>query len=173
MQDFQSVYSENAPQVLALGRRFLRQPQDAEDAMQDIFLELWQLWHRFDPRRGDEGGWVKTVARARLIDRTRRQARYRTAMDLLERETAGERSCADERGDDSARARVASALTCLPARQQGLLRLAYVEGFTHSEIARATGTPLGTVKTRLRMGLERLCRDLKRGSATLGSAEER
>lgn len=140
------------PLVWAIARRLSPTPHDAEDAVQDILIDLWKSAHRFDARAGSERVFVSTVARRRLIDRMRRRRARR------DHETLGEEALSDlpssDAPDRSAEVGIAhAALDRLPAQQQHVIGLSVVSGFSHSEIARHTGLPLGTVKTMVRRGL--------------------
>ncbi len=142
--------------VWGLARRFCRNADDAEDASQEIFLEIWKSAERYDPTMGSELTFLMTIARRRLIDRARRLGR-RPPHDLVE--DAG--ILADdlqpdtvERDDEVRRAR--EALSQLRPEQQEVLNLALGHGRTHQEIAAAIGIPLGTVKSHARRGLIRL-----------------
>lgn len=137
-------------------RRFLRNAQDVEDAVQDIFLEVWRSAHRFDPAQGKEVTFLLTIARRRLVDRLRRQT-IRPAADQLEHPAfvpANAPSDDVELRDESARAR--AAMQQLRPEQREVLELALGHGRSHQEIAVAVGIPLGTVKSHARRGLVRL-----------------
>ena len=142
--------------VWSLARRMSANLADAEDAVQEIFVELWRKAPRFDPRIASEATFVAMIARRRLIDLRRKLARHGEASELPEalaapREDHAERA---EIGDDAARAR--RALAELKPEQQRVLRLAVFDGLSHPQIASVTGLPLGTVKTHARRGLLRI-----------------
>jgi len=159
--------------VWSLVRRWSPNPQEAEDAVQDVFIDIWRTASRFDASRATEPGWVAMVTRRRLIDRMRRRQRL-PELDSL----PDDMDVADERAQDVAHdmdraARIDQAravLRSLPAAQRRMLELSLLEGKTHDEIARETETPLGTVKSHTRRGLKK-ARDLLNGVA-LGAAEE-
>lgn len=143
--------------VWSLARRFTESAADAEDASQEIFLEIWKSAHRFDESMGKESTFIATIARRRLIDRMRAAGR-RPATEEFD-ETASidwntEEEDAGEVAVDMAAAE--RALNTLAESQREILVLGIVEGLTHSEIALRTGKPLGTVKTQMRRGLMRL-----------------
>lgn len=143
--------------VWSIARRLLGGTQDAEDAVQEAFIELWRHAGRFDATRGTEAQFVATIARRRIIDRTRRNAARPSMEALPETLTSADVESAErqaERGDESDRAQ--AALAMLGADQQQVIRLAVLGGRTHTEVAAATGMPLGTVKTHVRRGLIRL-----------------
>ena len=139
--------------VWAIARRMTRTRADAEDAVQEIFVDVWRSAARFDPAQGSEKVFITTIARRRLIDRIRR-ARLNSMMDS---EEALEDLRFAERGDEGeirADAEVAASVVAqLRPDQRKVLRMGLLEGMTHSEIAKATGMPLGTVKTQMRRGL--------------------
>ncbi len=140
--------------VWSLVRRSSVEDGDAEDAVQEVFIDLWRSAARFDATRMSEAGWVAMVARRRLIDRMRRRQRLPELEPLaLDFDVADD----GERDLDAVwRAeRARQVLRELPAAQRQMLELSLVEGKTHDEIARDTGTPLGTVKSHIRRGLQR------------------
>ena len=142
--------------VWGLARRFCRSAEDAEDATQDILVEVWRSAERYDPRVGSEATFLMTIARRRLIDRARRKGR-RPATELLE--DAGTIAAPIEQDraevhDEVLRAQ--QAMAQLRPEQRDVLDLALGHGRTHQEIAAAIGIPLGTVKSHARRGLIRL-----------------
>ena len=144
-----------APLVWSAARRFLGTSPEAEDAVQEIFIELWRKADRYEPSLGSETTFVMTLARRRLLDVRRRWSRRPELTPLEEidepAEEAAERSAAD---DESAQA--LAVLRALPKEQQQVLELSLRDGCTHSEIASQLALPLGTVKTLLRRGLLRI-----------------
>jgi RNA polymerase sigma-70 factor (ECF subfamily) len=151
--------------VWSLARRFCATPADAEDAVQDIFIDLWRSAGRYRPEIGSETLFVATVARRRLIDRVRRQARLPASdpVDLAELSDPSS-ALAGERASEVALA--AKIIGSLPNDQRRVLVLGVVHGLTHSEIAERTGLPLGTVKTHLRRGLIRVRDAMRAGDDT-------
>jgi RNA polymerase sigma-70 factor (ECF subfamily) len=142
--------------------RILHSRDDAEDVLQELFLQVWKRAADFDQTRGKPFTWLVTMARSRAIDRLRAQA----SRDRLATEVAGtvsEESGSSDAAQDALRSEqreiVGRALAALPEEQKRALLLAYFEGLTQSEIAERLGTPLGTVKTRMRSGMTKL-RDL-------------
>jgi RNA polymerase sigma-70 factor (ECF subfamily) len=139
--------------VRAIARRMTRTRADAEDAVQEIFLDVWRSAGRFDPSRGSEKVFVSTIARRRLIDRIRRAraSHLCDAEEALEDVRWAEPGNAGEIAVEAERA--ARVVARLRPDQLRVLRMGLLEGMSHSEIARATGMPLGTVKTQMRRGL--------------------
>lgn len=139
--------------VWSLARRLSPTSADAEDAVQEIFLDVWKSAARFDPAHGSEKVFITMIARRRLIDRLRR---FRTEPERADAEELDvlafpETSHPGERSVDAERAAVA--VGTLKPDQQRVIALAVLNGLTHSEIAAETGLPLGTVKTQMRRGL--------------------
>ncbi len=139
--------------VWSLARRFCPSTTEAEDAVQEIFLDLWRSADRFDSAVSSEVTFVAMIARRRLIDRQRRLGRQPRSEPLPEAIVSPGPTSADrvELSDEAAQA--AKALGSLRPEQQQVLKLAIYDGLTHEEIARDTGLPLGTVKTHVRRGL--------------------
>jgi RNA polymerase sigma-70 factor (ECF subfamily) len=128
--------------------RVVRNRSDAEEVLQEVFLQAWRSAPHYDPSRGSPEAWLIMMARSRAIDAVRAARR---APDRPEAEPPPEIAGAVE-----ARALVTAALQDLTSPQREVLELAFYEGLSQTEIATRTGAPLGTVKTRTRMALERL-----------------
>lgn len=159
---FDELYDRHAGVAFACALRICTDRALAEDAVQEAFLSLWRARQRFDPSRGNVRGWVLTIVRNRAIDVVRRGAGDRGELldhALEERLEAMRRT--EEEVDDRERA---SALRCalegLPAEQSSVIELAYYGGYTQAEIAAMFGAPVGTIKGRIRLGLEKLRADL-------------
>jgi RNA polymerase sigma-70 factor (ECF subfamily) len=133
-----------------LALRILRDPTEAEDVVQEVFVQVWRQASRYDPGRGSPEAWVCTIARTRALDQLRRRAARRE-------EPAGpdQPSTARPAASEEALA-VRKALDGLSGEQRRALELAYYEGLTQTEIARRLGEPLGTIKTRIRSAMMRL-----------------
>jgi RNA polymerase sigma-70 factor (ECF subfamily) len=139
--------------VWSLALRFSRSRSDAEDAVQDVFLSVWQNADRYDESRASEPTFVAMVARRRLIDRMRKEKRRPGDAVGAAPFDASEVPAADD-VEASAEARLAArAFAGLPAERRQVLALAVVEGMTQEEIAQETRLPLGTVKSHVRRGL--------------------
>lgn len=158
------LYTRYGNAVYALALRVLQQSALAEEVTQDVFLKLWQQPDRWNPGLGRFSSWLLTLARNASIDRLRHEQRrgYRpTAFGAYDEgrdppeDTAAEPSpFSDPLWYDGQILR--RLLTRLPAEQRELVELAFFRGYTHSELAELLGLPLGTVKTRLRAGLQKL-----------------
>lgn len=144
-----------APLVWSLARRLSRDAGTAEELVQEIFIELWRHAARFDPARSSEATFVALIARRRVIDRRRRDARTPSAQPLDEAlpETGPDPLSGVELSDEARHARLA--LEQLRPEQRRLILLSVVDGLTHQEIALRSGLPLGTIKSHIRRGLER------------------
>jgi RNA polymerase sigma-70 factor (ECF subfamily) len=141
--------------VWSLARRLSRSEADAEDAVQEIFIDVWRSAARFDEAQGSEVTFVAMIARRRMIDRLRQAQRHPVYEPPSEEMIDARRHDREvERSADAALA--ARAMEELRPEQRRVLRLAVCEGFTHQEIASATGMPLGTVKTHVRRGLAQI-----------------
>jgi RNA polymerase sigma-70 factor, ECF subfamily len=162
---FARVYDRYGPILFGLLLRILRSRAEAEDVLQEVFLQVWQRAHSFDPERGRAFTWLVTLARSRAIDRLRASdSRERTARASAEE--AAPETISDEWAETAAvraeRAEaVRQALAELPEEQRQVLLLAYLEGMSQSEIAAAKNQPLGTVKTRTRAALRKLGESLR------------
>jgi RNA polymerase sigma-70 factor (ECF subfamily) len=157
---FSQVYDRYAPLAYALIVRIVRERADAAEVLQDVFWEAWQSAASYDPARGSPEAWISMRARARAIDRVRSlRRRGETFVASLDENLAPP---VDHASQDRSAQRVAdrgaivTGLAQLPEAQREVIELAYYAGMTQSEIAERTGQPLGTVKTRIRLGLERL-----------------
>ena len=139
--------------VWSLARRMLRNSDDAEDAVQEIFVDVWRNADRFDENKASETTFIAMIARRRLIDKIRYSTR-RISADSLDDVLLEPFTRADKTLETCIEAeQAAEAMRSLRPEQQQVLRLSIVQGMSHQEIAEATGMPLGTVKTHARRGL--------------------
>jgi RNA polymerase sigma-70 factor (ECF subfamily) len=162
---FGAFYDRYAPLVFPLIVRIVRDRSDAADVLQEVFCEAWQGAPAYDPARGTPEAWRITRARTRAIDRVRAVRRrgetFVPAVDEgLAAAPAEATGAAAEQAED--RGVIRSALQALPPPQREAIELAYYAGLTQTEIAERLKQPLGTVKTRIRLGLERLRDVVKR-----------
>lgn len=150
------IVREYGALVWSLARRMSPTLADAEDAVQEIFLDLWRSAARFDPAVGPETAFVAMIARRRLIDRLRRHRLRPVMASTLELDTvayADPGTTAEVMADG---ARAALALGLVNESQQQVITLGVLQGLSHAEIARHTGRPIGTIKTQMRRGIARL-----------------
>jgi RNA polymerase sigma-70 factor (ECF subfamily) len=160
---FRALYDQFGAELLALCERILHHRADAEDAVADIFWEVWKRRDRYDVARGPARPYLVTLARSRAIDKLRSQAaRPESRADATRRLADQEELTATAPlPDESAahgetRTRIIAALAKLNDRQREAMELSYYEGLSHQQIADRLGAPLGTVKTHIRKGLMKL-----------------
>jgi RNA polymerase sigma-70 factor, ECF subfamily len=151
---FEQLYDRYVRSIFGLALRRLRDRQDAEDAVQDVFAAVWRSAGSYRPERGPAGGWLYTVARNAVVDRLRRSGPA-TESELPELVSAEQGPAA--RAEESETAwHVHRALEELQPREREVIELAYWSELSQSEVAEYLGLPLGTVKTRTRSALARL-----------------
>ena len=156
---FGRFYDAFAGAAFGLIRRVLRDPAAAEDVLQEVFWQVWREADRYDPRRGSPEAWLIMRAKTRAIDRLRSiRRRDKTFVGLVDEAIArpDDRAAPNPGVAAEERGLVQRALGQLPPAQRRVIELAFFEGLTQTEIAARLGEPLGTVKTRARLGLERL-----------------
>jgi len=153
-----SFYDGVAGRAMAIALRILGSAEEAEEIVQDTFVEIWRRASEYRAERGAPAAWVAAMARSRAIDRLRERGRADKAARAMaaEPQRDPEPLPSESAARRQERARVRAALASLPAEQRRVVELAYFEGLTQTEIARATGDPLGTVKTRIRLAMEKL-----------------
>ncbi|MFL6108185.1 MAG: ECF RNA polymerase sigma factor SigK [Marmoricola sp.] len=155
---FASLYDATAPRVHGLVLRVVRDPSQAEEVTQEVFLQVWRTAARFDETRGSALAWLMTLAHRRAVDRVR------SAEAVSRQDTSYHQNTQQVPHDSTAEAaeqsmearRVRSALAELTDTQREALELAYFGGYTHTEVATMLDLPVGTAKTRIRDGLIRL-----------------
>lgn len=147
--------------IWSIARKLLIRPLEAEDAVQEVFIELWKRAHLFDSSIASEATFVAMIARRRLIDRRRRESRrLETAATPLEDVPIAVLAEQGHMELEEEAARAALVLNKLKPEQRSVLQLAVCEGWSHQLIAERLGLPLGTVKTHVRRGLARIREEL-------------
>jgi RNA polymerase sigma-70 factor (ECF subfamily) len=159
---FEGLYDRYSSVLYALLLRMLGNPEDAQEVLQEAFVKAWSNAKMFDPLRGSEVAWLISIARSRGIDRLRARRIRADRENDAGREISIHSSFVESAtGADSAiqsqeKVAVRGALSELPEAQRTALELAYFEGLSQSEIAERLGQPLGTVKTRMQLGMKKL-----------------
>jgi RNA polymerase sigma-70 factor, ECF subfamily len=155
---FGRFYDRYASLVFSFALRVLHSRSEAEDLLQEVFFQAWRQAATYDPARGHPEAWLLMITRARAIDKLRSmRRRSERTLSMDETESSSEVGVTASGATRSeAKLTVTGALAGLPDAQRRVLEMAYFGGLTQSEIAAQLGEPLGTVKTRIRTGLERL-----------------
>jgi RNA polymerase sigma-70 factor (ECF subfamily) len=167
-QAFSQLYDHSSTLLYTLAFRILGNQEEADELLQDVYLEVWRKVARYDIGRGTPIAWLITLTRSRAIDRVRaRTVRGRNATMPLDDVVASRvadlgPSPYETQADQELRIAVGTAITSLPAAQQQAIELAYYEGLSHNEIAARLNQPLGTVKTRIKLGMSKLRDSLRR-----------
>jgi RNA polymerase sigma-70 factor (ECF subfamily) len=152
-------YDRHAPRTLGLLLHWLRQRSDAEDVLQEVFWQVWRRADQYDAFRASPVGWLVLLARSRSLDHLR-QRQTKGLLELsLEPATRDDPHDHLELGESSARLR--QALTLLPDEQRRAVVLAFYDGLTYEQVARREAVPVGTAKTRIRLGIRRLRLELR------------
>ena len=168
---FARLFDLCSPMVLGLLVRMLGRREEAEEILQEVFLTAWNRPESYDGTRGSVRGWLLLLARSRAIDRIRsRRSRSRREEAVHEERLKVAGGVAEPVGtreleERERRRQVASALSHLPDEQRSAIELAFFEGLTQAEIARRTRTPLGTVKSRVLLGMRKLRQTLEMETA--------
>ena len=165
---FEVLFDRHSGAAFSLAYRMCGRRAMAEDVVQEAFLSLWRAGARYDRSRGSVRSWILSAVHNRAIDLFRRES-VRGSRDIHD-DTIAERLESSSRTDDEAERRddarsVREALEKLPADQRQVIELAYFGGFSQSEISRMLNVPLGTVKGRMRLGLEKIRGEMAEGLA--------
>lgn len=142
--------------VWSLAKRFLRDLGAAEDAVQDIFVEVWKVAARFDPAKGSEVAFIATLTRRRLIDRVRRQVSRQEDHSLVEEPQATASLPDQELASREDLQRAKELIETLPPQTREAVELSLYHGLTHNEVSARMDIPLGTAKSLIRRGLDQI-----------------
>jgi RNA polymerase sigma-70 factor (ECF subfamily) len=156
---FARLFEIHAPGALGLLVRILGRRGEAEEVLQEVFLQVWTQAGHYDARRSSPRGWILMLARSRALDRLRRRDSSQRREEAASEERAGEVASpvGTERLESlESRQRINSALELLTPEQRRCIELAFFEGLTHTQIAMRLEAPLGTVKSRILMGMNKL-----------------
>jgi RNA polymerase sigma-70 factor (ECF subfamily) len=172
---FEVLYDRHGAAAYSLAHRIVGNPALAEDVTQEAFLSMWRSGARYDPARGSVRTWALGIVRNRAIDALRRASGSAPKLDLdddlaLAAQASGELTESEAIRRETA-SRLRGALSELPQEQSQVIGLAYFGGFSHSEIAELLGMPLGTVKGRMRLGLEKIRASIAEGMAARSGSE--
>ena len=159
---FEELINKYGNLIWSIARRYLSNQNEAEDAVQEIFVALWQSAGRFDPNKASEITFISMITRRRLIDNLRKNNKHKVLKsieDSLSDDVFSQKSNLEENAEISL---VIRALKKLDIQDQELLSLSIYQGFSHLEIAKLLNLPLGTVKTKIRRNLMKIREDIKR-----------
>ncbi len=158
-----ALYDRYSGVAFGLAFRIINDRTSAEDAVQEAFVSMWKQAPRFDPERGQVRSWLLTIVHHRAIDAVRRRAaRAERGLPEGPEEFIATRGRPEELAEWTLEAEaVREAMRVVPEDQRRTIEMAYFGGLTHVEIAERTGVPLGTVKSRLRIGLEKMREHLR------------
>ena len=161
-QAFAELYEQSSPLLFPLALRILNNRDEATELLQDVYIEVWRKAGNFDQNRGSPMAWLITLTRSRAIDRVRAStSRGRTLTDSLEQGRADDLPSdlpnpLETHATEELRTLVGEAFRDLPAAQQEALQMSFYEGLTHAEIAAKLDKPIGTIKTRIKLGMNKL-----------------
>jgi RNA polymerase sigma-70 factor, ECF subfamily len=155
------LYDRYARTIYAVAWKSLNSVEDCEEVVLEVFAQVWKIADRFDVNKGSVEQWIFTLARSRILDRLRKLQRLRKVNAAIASEKEIEFATTSVNPIEAIeiverRQQVLTALSQIPPAQRQVIEMVYYQGLTHTEIAAATGLSLGTVKTRLRLGLNKL-----------------
>lgn len=165
-QAFSQLYDQSSSLLYTMAIRILGHREEAAELLQEVYLEVWRKVARYDVGRGTPVAWLITLTRSRAIDRLRTRgtrAQVSESLDAPSATQVADRNPGpfEAQADQELRNLVGNALSNLPPAQQQAIELAYYEGLTHMEIAARLNQPLGTVKTRIKLGMSKLRETLR------------
>ena len=160
------LYDRHGKRLRATIDGVVHEGAEADDVLQEIFIQIWDEAGRYSPKAGKPLGWMVTIARRRAIDRLRRRQAYSRVRERYQKRVVHEAANSPRQTDDvfvlnDLRHFLKECMRALPRLQREALELAFFKGLSHREIAVATHAPLGTVKTRLELGLQKLTHTLR------------
>src|SRR6058998_1047043 len=160
------LYGRHSKRLRATIDGVVHEQSEADDVLQEIFLQVWEEADRYSPKAGKPLGWMVTIARRRAIDRLRRRQAYSRVRERYQKRVIQQEPNSPREADDvfvlnDLRHFLKQCMRVLPRLQREALELAFFKGLSHREIAAATHAPLGTVKTRLELGLQKLTHTLR------------
>jgi RNA polymerase sigma-70 factor (ECF subfamily) len=161
---FQDLFKTYGPRVKAMMMRQGADADTAEEIAQETLFAVWRKAQLFVEQKGSVATWVYTIARNLRIDRLRRQVVWQDLPEELERTPSEDDLPDDALSREQQRERIRTALATLPPEQYEVVYLSYIEGLSHNEIAERLGTPLGTIKSRMRLAYQKM-RDSLGGAA--------
>ena len=155
---FGQLYDRFSTLVFTLAMRMLKIRSDAEDLLQEVFVQVWRQAQGYSAERGSPEAWIINIARSRAIDKIRSIRRMEKSFVLTDDPARAEtgKNVESSAAESETRLTMNAALANLPETQRRVLELAYFDGLTQTEIAKRLAEPLGTVKTRMRSGIQRL-----------------
>jgi RNA polymerase sigma-70 factor (ECF subfamily) len=166
---FEVLYDRHGGAAFSLAYRMVGNRAVAEEVTQEAFISVWRSGARFDPTRGSVRSWLLSIVRNRGIDFLRSRAGRAPKLDFDDASVLDQRPAPERTEEEALRRETAGeirgALGKLPGEQSKVIELAYFGGFSHSEIAEMLGLPMGTVKGRMRLGLEKIRGELAEGLA--------
>ena len=154
-----SLYDASSSLVYGVALRILGEPMDADEVTLDVFMQVWRQASRFDPGRGNPAAWLVVLARSRAIDRLRVVIKRRRHESGLSNEMIQPVSKDNPERDTlltQQRSWLARALSTLPSEQRRAVELTILSSLSHAEVAKTLGQPLGTIKSRIRLGMAKL-----------------
>jgi RNA polymerase sigma-70 factor (ECF subfamily) len=160
------LFDRHGKRLRATIDRVVHEEAEADDVLQEIFIQIWDEAARYSPKAGKPLGWMVTIARRRAIDRLRRRQAYSRVRERYQKRVTHEAPNSPRQTDDvfvlnDLRHFLKECMRVLPRLQREALELAFFKGLSHREIAVATHAPLGTVKTRLELGIQKLTHALR------------
>lgn len=153
---FRALFDALAPAVKGLAMRQGADAASAEEIVQETFLAVWRKAALYAPERGSANAWVYAIARNVRIDRLRREPAWQELTDEPDKRASGDTPADDAMAAGQIQMRVRDVLNRLPPEQAAVVRLAFIDGLSHAQIAEATGAPLGTVKTRMNLAYQKM-----------------